>query len=78
MTFDPIESAIAAIAAGGIVVVSDDENRENEGDLIMAAEHVSPAKMALYVRHASGVICVPSPIRPPWPGISSGPATCSR
>ena len=55
--FDPIEEAIRTIAAGGIVVVADDENRENEGDLIMAADAATPEAIAFFVRHTSGVIC---------------------
>jgi 3,4-dihydroxy 2-butanone 4-phosphate synthase/GTP cyclohydrolase II len=56
--FDPIEEAIAAIARGEIVVVADDEDRENEGDLIMAADAATPEAIAFFVRHTSGVICV--------------------
>ena len=56
--FAPIADAIAAIERGEIVVVVDDEDRENEGDLIMAAEFATPEKIAFYVRHTSGVICV--------------------
>ncbi len=56
--FAPIPEAIAAIARGEIVVVVDDEDRENEGDLIMAAEAATPEKIAFFVRHTSGVICV--------------------
>ena len=52
-----IEDAIAAIAAGQMVVVVDDEDRENEGDLIVAAEHATPEAMAFFVRHTSGLIC---------------------
>jgi 3,4-dihydroxy 2-butanone 4-phosphate synthase/GTP cyclohydrolase II len=55
---DPIEDAIAAIARGEIVVVADDEDRENEGDLIMAADAATPEAIAFFVRHTSGVICV--------------------
>ncbi|HZQ97804.1 MAG TPA: bifunctional 3,4-dihydroxy-2-butanone-4-phosphate synthase/GTP cyclohydrolase II [Chloroflexota bacterium] len=58
MPLAPIEDAIAAIARGGIVVVVDDVDRENEGDLIVAAEKVTPATIAFMVRHTSGVICV--------------------
>jgi 3,4-dihydroxy 2-butanone 4-phosphate synthase/GTP cyclohydrolase II len=50
---------IAAIGRGEIVVVVDDEDRENEGDLIMAAEFATPEKIAFFVRHTSGVICAP-------------------
>src|SRR3954451_19335833 len=54
-----IDDAIAAIGRGDMVVVVDDEDRENEGDLIMAAEAVTPEKIAFFVRHTSGVICTP-------------------
>ena len=56
---DPIEDAIAAIAAGRAVVVVDDEDRENEGDIIFAAQHSTPQLMGWTIRHSSGVICVP-------------------
>lgn len=56
--FDPVEDAIAAVARGEIVVVADDEHRENEGDLIMAADLATPQSIAFFVRHTSGVICV--------------------
>ena len=59
MPFAPIEEAIAAIARGEIVVVVDDEDRENEGDLICAAEKLTPEKMAFMIRYTSGVICLP-------------------
>ena len=57
--FDSVEEAVDAIARGEIVVVVDDEDRENEGDLIMAAEHATAEKIAFFVRHTSGLICVP-------------------
>ena len=57
--FASIEDAVAAMARGEIVVVVDDEDRENEGDLIMAAEAATPEKIAFFVRHTSGVICAP-------------------
>ncbi|MGA0878211.1 MAG: bifunctional 3,4-dihydroxy-2-butanone-4-phosphate synthase/GTP cyclohydrolase II [Ilumatobacteraceae bacterium] len=57
--FAPIEDVVAAIARGEIVVVVDDEDRENEGDLIMAAQFATPEKMAFFVRHTSGVIVAP-------------------
>ena len=57
--FDPVTDAIEAIGRGEVVVVVDDEDRENEGDLIMAAEFVTPEKIAFFVRHTSGLICVP-------------------
>ncbi|WP_067710817.1 bifunctional 3,4-dihydroxy-2-butanone-4-phosphate synthase/GTP cyclohydrolase II [Nocardia yamanashiensis] len=56
---DSIATAVAAIARGGMVLVVDDEDRENEGDLILAAELATPANIAFLVRHTSGVICVP-------------------
>ncbi|MFI2472783.1 bifunctional 3,4-dihydroxy-2-butanone-4-phosphate synthase/GTP cyclohydrolase II [Nocardia xishanensis] len=58
-TLDPVETAIAAIAAGGMAVVVDDENRENEGDLILAAELATTESIAFLVRHTSGVLCAP-------------------
>ena len=57
--FDTIEFAVAQIAAGRAVVVVDDEDRENEGDLIFAAELATPELVAFTVRYSSGVICVP-------------------
>lgn len=56
--FDSIPDALAAMAAGEAVVVLDDEDRENEGDLICAADRVTPETMAFIVRHTSGVVCV--------------------
>ena len=57
--FTHIENAIAAVAAGEIVIVVDDEDRENEGDLIMAAEFATPEAIAFFLHHTSGVICAP-------------------
>ena len=57
--FATIEEAVAAVSRGEIIVVVDDEDRENEGDLIMAAEAATPEKIAFFVRHTSGVICAP-------------------
>ncbi|AKL73338.1 GTP cyclohydrolase II/3,4-dihydroxy-2-butanone 4-phosphate synthase [Actinobacteria bacterium IMCC26256] len=59
MSFSHIEAAIAAVARGEIVIVVDDEDRENEGDLIMAAEKITAEAMGFMVRHTSGVICMP-------------------
>jgi 3,4-dihydroxy 2-butanone 4-phosphate synthase/GTP cyclohydrolase II len=58
---DSIERAVADIADGKAVVVVDDENRENEGDIIFAASKATPELMAFTIRHSSGVICVPMP-----------------
>jgi len=57
--FAPIEEAVAAFAAGGIVVVVDDASRENEGDLVVAAEFATAEKIAFFLNHTSGVICMP-------------------
>ncbi len=59
LTLDPIEKAVADIAAGKPVVVVDDEDRENEGDLIMAAEKATPESVAFIIRHTSGILCAP-------------------
>lgn len=56
-----VEAAIAAFANGEIVVVMDDDDRENEGDLIVAAVHCTPDKMATIIRHTSGIVCAPMP-----------------
>lgn len=57
--FESIERAVAAIADGRAVVVVDDEDRENEGDLIFAAQMATPELLAFMVRYTSGYICVP-------------------
>ena len=59
MPFSEVEQAIAAVGRGEIVVVVDDEDRENEGDLIMAADAATPEKIAFFLAHTSGLICVP-------------------
>ncbi len=59
MTFDEVERAIDAVRRGEFVVVVDDEDRENEGDLIIAADQMTPDKMAFMIRYTSGVICLP-------------------
>ncbi|MBC7285133.1 3,4-dihydroxy-2-butanone-4-phosphate synthase [Hoeflea sp.] len=63
MTYDQarVVDAIRAFEAGEIVVVTDDGGRENEGDLIVAAVHCTPEKMAFIVRHTSGIVCTPMP-----------------
>lgn len=58
---DSIRDAVQALAAGRPVIVVDNEDRENEGDIIFAAEHATPALMGWTVRYSSGVICVPLP-----------------
>src|SRR5512146_415453 len=59
MSFSSIPEIIADIRAGRMVVIVDDEDRENEGDLIMAAEHATSEAVAFMIRHTSGIICVP-------------------
>jgi len=59
--FDSIEGAIADVRAGKMVVVLDDEDRENEGDLVMAAQMVTPEAINFMRKHAGGLICVPMP-----------------
>jgi 3,4-dihydroxy 2-butanone 4-phosphate synthase / GTP cyclohydrolase II len=59
MSFDRVEEAIADIAAGKAVVVVDDADRENEGDIIFAAAKATPELLTFTIRYSSGVICVP-------------------
>ncbi len=58
--FDTIDDVIADIAAGKMVIVTDDADRENEGDLVMAAEKATPATINFMVTHGRGLICVPT------------------
>src|SRR5689334_24446496 len=58
--FDSIESVVADIAKGKMVIVVDDADRENEGDLIMAAQFVTPATVNFMAKHGRGLICVPT------------------
>ena len=57
--FNSVEEIIADLRAGRMVIIVDDEDRENEGDLIMAAERATPEAVAFMIRHTSGIICVP-------------------
>ncbi|MDB1088880.1 bifunctional 3,4-dihydroxy-2-butanone-4-phosphate synthase/GTP cyclohydrolase II [Streptomyces sp. ACA25] len=59
LALDPVAHAVRDIAAGRPVVVVDDENRENEGDLVIAAEHVTPETVAFMMSECRGLICVP-------------------
>ena len=59
MPFCTVEEAISDIQAGRFIVILDDENRENEGDLMMAAEKVTPDAINFMARHARGLICMP-------------------
>ena len=54
-----IEEAIEDFKAGNFVIVVDDEDRENEGDLIIAAEKITPEKVNFMLKHARGVLCAP-------------------
>ncbi|MGF1756488.1 3,4-dihydroxy-2-butanone-4-phosphate synthase [Photobacterium sagamiensis] len=56
--FDRVEASLAAIRQGRGVLVVDDEDRENEGDIIFAAETLTPAQMALMIRECSGIVCL--------------------
>ncbi|MBY5363777.1 3,4-dihydroxy-2-butanone-4-phosphate synthase [Rhizobium leguminosarum] len=58
MTIARIEDAISAVARGEMVVVVDDQNRENEGDIVVAADAVTPEMIAFMMTHARGLICV--------------------
>src|SRR6478609_11378496 len=58
--FDSIESVITDIRKGKMVIVVDDADRENEGDLIMAAQYVTPAAINFMAKHGRGLICVPT------------------
>ncbi len=64
-----VEEIVAELKAGRMVVIMDDEDRENEGDLIMAAELATPEAVAFMIRHTSGIICVPD---------GGGPAGAAR
>ncbi|HAZ28962.1 MAG TPA: bifunctional 3,4-dihydroxy-2-butanone-4-phosphate synthase/GTP cyclohydrolase II [Candidatus Magasanikbacteria bacterium] len=55
---DTIDTALQALRRGEIIIIVDDENRENEGDLVIAAEHITPEKMAFFIRHTGGVVCL--------------------
>ena len=59
MSQESVREAIDAFARGEIVVVTDDNDRENEGDLILAAVHATPEKMAFIIRHTCGIVCAP-------------------
>ncbi len=57
--FDPIEEVVAALAAGEVVVLTDDADRENEGDLICAGSFATPENINFMVTHGRGLLCVP-------------------
>ena len=57
--FNTVEDAVNAIAAGEMIIVVDDADRENEGDLVMSASRATPEQVAFIVRHTSGIVCAP-------------------
>lgn len=61
ISFSTIDEAVKALSEGGLVVVMDDEDRENEGDLLLAARHATPANVAFVLRHSTGILCAPMP-----------------
>lgn len=61
MSFAPVEEIVAAVGRGEMVIMVDDEDRENEGDLILAADGVTPDKIGFMLRHTSGIICLSLP-----------------
>jgi 3,4-dihydroxy 2-butanone 4-phosphate synthase/GTP cyclohydrolase II len=71
-SFDSVESAVAEVAAGRLVIVTDDENRENEGDLIMAAAQATPQTVNMMIRYGSGIVCVPT-VEPQLRRLGLGP-----
>ena len=58
MPFNTVEQAIADIAAGKLIIVADDEDRENEGDLICSAQLVTPESINVMIKRAGGLICL--------------------
>lgn len=58
VTFMPIHEALAAFAQGQMIIMVDDEDRENEGDLVIAADHITPAMINFMVTHARGLVCL--------------------
>lgn len=59
MSFNTIKQYLDDFARGSMLIVMDDENRENEGDLIFAAEHCTPEKITFLLQHTTGIICTP-------------------
>src|SRR5262245_54787108 len=59
MSIHRIQSAIEAFGRGEMLVVTDDDDRENEGDLILAASHATPEKLAFIIRNTCGIVCAP-------------------
>lgn len=79
-TGDPVGAAVAALRAGRMVIVVDAENPYDDGDLMLAATHATPERVAFMVRHTSGILCVPMPAAdldrlhlPPMVAVSEDP-----
>ena len=58
MSLSPIPELVAELAAGRMIVLVDEEDRENEGDIVIAADHVTPEAINFMARHARGLICL--------------------
>ena len=58
-TQNRVDAVLAAFRRGELVIVSDDDDRENEGDLFVPASLCTPEKMAFIIRHTSGIVCAP-------------------
>ena len=63
--FNTVEDAVNSIAKGEMIIVVDDADRENEGDLVMAASRATAEQVAFIIRHTSGIVCAPSPTTKP-------------
>jgi 3,4-dihydroxy 2-butanone 4-phosphate synthase/GTP cyclohydrolase II len=70
--FSTVEEAVADVAAGRLVIVTDDESRENEGDLIMSAALATPQEVNMMIRYCSGIVCVPT-VEPQLRRLGLGP-----
>jgi 3,4-dihydroxy 2-butanone 4-phosphate synthase/GTP cyclohydrolase II len=75
--FCAVEEAVAAIATGQLVIVADDESRENEGDLIMSAALATPKEVNMMIRYCSGIVCVPT-VDPQLRRLGLGPMVASN
>jgi 3,4-dihydroxy 2-butanone 4-phosphate synthase/GTP cyclohydrolase II len=75
--FDSVEEAIAEIAAGRLIIVTDDESRENEGDLIGAASKITPEAVNMMIRYGSGIVCVPT-VEPQLRRLGLGPMVANN
>lgn len=74
--FDSVESVLEDVRAGRLVIVTDDENRENEGDLLCAAEKITPDIINFMITHARGLVCAPiTEVRAKELGIYRAPST---